>query len=577
MTAKDRPNSAFLNIRYVKKGVCRGVSLLTRPSISDRVGYAGPMFPGSFPAAVLSLIVALLSVSCVQNKASKSEPAPNRSDNHLSQARSADPTTLRTNEPLAFEIRIKPGLLNNPTNGRMLLLFSRKANSSAPTVNWFKLEPVFAKELTNFAPGQTVEFLLSDFRSPTAFAFPKPLDGLEPGVWYVQALFDLDETTANFTDGPGNLYSSQTRCELHRGKGGRYELELSQWIEGATLQTNEWVKLFEFQSPSLTRFHRKPVFLRAGVVLPPAHTNSGKRFPAVYVIPGFTGRHTAAASFIESSRGERWKEGKWPHQGVLVLLDPDVPHGHSVFANSDNNGPVGDALIQEFIPALEREFRLISEPQARAVTGHSSGGWSSLWLQITYPKFFGGCWSTAPDPVDFTAFQTINIYNDRNGHWTAEGLPRPIARDLHRATLNVAEMNHFEYVTGPGGQLDSFNAVFSRKGRDGLPEPVMDPLSGRIDRSVAESWRRYDIRDILQKNWSQLAPDLKGKIHIICGTWDTFYLEPAVEKLKAFLDTTDFGGYVEFVPGDHSNIVQRQLQDRIQQEIATMFQGVERQ
>jgi len=27
--------------------------------------------------------------------------------------------------------------------------------------------------------------------------------------------------------------------------------------------------------------------------------------------------------------------------------------GHSVYANSDNNGPWGDALIKEFIPALE--------------------------------------------------------------------------------------------------------------------------------------------------------------------------------------------------------------------------------
>ena len=62
------------------------------------------------------------------------------------------------------------------------------------------------------------------------------------------------------------------------------------------------------------------------------------------------------------------------------------------------------------------------------MTGHSSGGWASLWLQISYSDLFGGCWSTAPDPVDFRAFQTLNIYEDRNGHWTREGLPRPVAR-----------------------------------------------------------------------------------------------------------------------------------------------------
>ncbi len=37
-------------------------------------------------------------------------------------------------------------------------------------------------------------------------------------------------------------------------------------------------------------------------------------------------------------------------------------------------------------------------------SGHSSGGWSSLWLQIEHPEVFGGVWSLAPDPVDFRDF-----------------------------------------------------------------------------------------------------------------------------------------------------------------------------
>ena len=48
-------------------------------------------------------------------------------------------------------------------------------------------------------------------------------------------------------------------------------------------------------------------------------------------------------------------------------------------------------------PQVERRFK---GPGAsggggaaqRFVTGISSGGWSSLWLQITYPDKFAGCW-----------------------------------------------------------------------------------------------------------------------------------------------------------------------------------------
>src|SRR5690606_22438342 len=100
------------------------------------------------------------------------------------------------------------------------------------------------------------------------------------------------------------------------------------------------------------------------------------RFPAVYVIPGFSGRHDSAFRFMDGRRGRKWREGEWPYRAFRVVLDPDVPLGHSVFANSDNNGPVGDALVRELIPEIERRFRAIPEPAARAVTGVSSGGWS---------------------------------------------------------------------------------------------------------------------------------------------------------------------------------------------------------
>ena len=112
---------------------------------------------------------------------------------------------------------------------------------------------------------------------------------------------------------------------------------------------------------------------------------------------------------------------------IRVVLDPDCGTGHHVFADSATNGPRGAALIEEFIPYLERRFPLLADPRARLLNGHSSGGWSSLWLQVTYPDFFGGTWSTSPDPVDFRDFQRINIYasgenmfRDRDGNRAAD-------------------------------------------------------------------------------------------------------------------------------------------------------------
>jgi hypothetical protein len=347
------------------------------------------------------------------------------------------------------------------------------------------------------------------------------------------------------------------------------ELRADQIIRPRAPQDTDGVKLVEIRSRRLSEFHGRDVFLRAGVVLPDGFaTNTTRRYPAVYVVPGFGGRHTSAWS--SSRAGGR--EGKTvPH--LRVVLDPDTPLGHSVFANSANNGPVGDALVQELIPEIERRFRGLSDPAARLVTGHSSGGWGSLWLQVAYPDVFGGCWSTAPDPVDFRSFQTVNIYEDLNGLWTREGQPRPVARTREKPLMTLQQLQHYEHVVGYGGQLDSFDAVFSPRGRDGRPQPLIHKLTGDIDHSVAEHWKQYDIRLILERNWATLGPKLKGKIHVLAGGWDTFYLDGAAVHLREFLRTTDYGGYVELLPGDHGSFLTEPVRDRIESEMAVRLKA----
>src|SRR5262249_5179127 len=152
-------------------------------------------------------------------------------------------------------------------------------------------------------------------------------------------------------------------------------------------------------SKLLSDFHKRPVKMRAGVVLPKSFaTVPKKQYPVVYEIPGFSGTHFMAHGMTNRT-DVAGVEMLW------VVLDPSCRLGHHVFADSANNGPCGRALIEELIPFIEKEFRGLGAPAARFVTGHSSGGWSSLWLQVTYPEFFGGVWSTAPDPVDFRDFQ----------------------------------------------------------------------------------------------------------------------------------------------------------------------------
>jgi S-formylglutathione hydrolase FrmB len=243
--------------------------------------------------------------------------------------------------------------------------------------------------------------------------------------------------------------------------------------------------------------------------------------------------------------------------------------GHHVFADSATNGPRGRALVEELIPHIEATFPVIRAASARLLNGHSSGGWSSLWLQVTYPETFGGVWSTSPDPVDFRDFQGIGIYErGENMFRDRDGNRRPLARRGGRPVLFFDGFSRMEDALGDGGQLRSFEAVFSPLGPDGRPRRLWDRTTGAIDPEVALAWQKYDIRLVLERNWPALGPKLSGKLHVITGALDTFYLEGAVRLLKESLATLESDAVVEVIPGkDHTSILDAALAARLDREM----------
>ncbi len=111
--------------------------------------------------------------------------------------------------------------------------------------------------------------------------------------------------------------------------------------------------------------------MHAAVLLPQSYYDQpDRRYPVIFEIPGFGGTHYVGK--FEKPIPEDNKQGV---EFLRVYLDASCPLGHHVFADSANNGPVGEALIKELIPALDKAYRTIAEPSARFLTGHSSGGW----------------------------------------------------------------------------------------------------------------------------------------------------------------------------------------------------------
>jgi enterochelin esterase-like enzyme len=485
--------------------------------------------------------------------------------------------------PLRFRITLSKELAAKATAGRLFVLMAEGQEDRqvlttgfSPGSNWLA-----AMEVQHFAPGETVEF------NPDALAYPKPFSQAKSGNYQFMAVLDTDHNYAYNGMGEGDLYSAVVKKDgLNPAGTVPVELLLSKRQEARVApKDSENVKLAEFQSPMLTAFWGRPVKMRAGVVLPPSfRANPKQTYPTVFHVHGFGGNHYGAWR-AEAGLTKAMSEGKQMEM-IHVFLDGSFPTGHHEFADSVNNGPWGRALTEEFIPYLEKHFRLMPRPYARFLMGHSSGGWSTLWLQITYPEVFGGTWSTAPDPVDLRSFTGIDVTPNStdNAYRNRDGKAKNLVRMNGQEVATIEEFVKQEEVQGEyGGQFASFEWVWSPKDKDGRPMKLFNRVTGELDPEVLQAWQRYDIRLILEKNWAKLEPKLRGKINVICGDADTFHLNEAVAMLCDFFKRKGSDAVCELVPGrDHGNLFRPSpaypdgLEARIAKEMQASFEKAEK-
>lgn len=106
-----------------------------------------------------------------------------------------------------------------------------------------------------------------------------------------------------------------------------------------------------------------------------------------------------------------------------------------------------------------------------------------------------------------------------------------------------------DQVLGRGGQMRSFDAVFSPKDERGEPKRAWDPITGQVNNEIISYWKKYDISMKIEDNWDQLKPLLAGKIHVAMGDLDTFYLEGATVKMAERLKILGSDAKIEMVPG----------------------------
>ena len=496
------------------------------------------------------------------------------------------PPCLRAQAP-RFEVSVPAGVHPGPLTGRVVLVLARRAEPE-PRLTISPSGPaLLAIDVEQLPAGRTAVL------DTAALGYPRGLAELPPGDYFAQVVINVYEEVRrsdghrvwlHFNDGSqepfqvaaGNLYSDVQAVRL--GAGDTVRIAVAHVVPSRERPADtEWVKHVRLESPKLSAFWGRPVFVHATVLLPKGYGDRPEvRYPSVYTLG-----HNVPFSFSTDSSRARglgtlnsvtgletgfdfyraWSADGFP-RFIAISLEQQTPYfPDSYSVNSANNGPYGDAIVTEIIPALEAQFRILAKPYARLLEGASTGGWQTLALTLQHPDFFGGAWVLQPDPIDFRKDQLTNIYADTNAFVLPTGPFTTTERPFRRSTEGQVvwtsrQLSRFEEVLGTRGrsgyQLEGWEAVYGPVGSDGYPRPLWNKLTGSIDREVAAYWREqgFDLREFAQRNWTTLGPRLAGKLHFFAGDMDDFYLNLAVYQFEEFLkNTTDPRSDAEFTYG----------------------------
>ncbi|HWF19339.1 MAG TPA: alpha/beta hydrolase-fold protein, partial [Verrucomicrobiae bacterium] len=459
---------------------------------------------------------------------------------------------------LRFEVTADKKLCDSPVTGRLLVILDRHPMPE-PRLGMHADGPdapfIIGRDVNDLAPG--VKAVVDG----KCITFPiTNLSQLPAADYYVQALLmtNIDIRSPNSY---GNLYSELRQVHLDPSHSSTVKLQLTHRIPGEKIPADtDLIKFIKIQSPLLSKFHGRPIYLRAGIVLPRDFAKETRKYPLWVRIGGWGTRYTMVQALMDKNTPFRknWMADGTPRM-ILLQLDGAGPYGDPYQVNSANNGPYGDAITQELIPLVEEKFRGIGKPHARVLSGLSTGGWVSLALQVYYPDFFNGTWTFCPDGVDFRAFELVNIYEDTNTYVNEYGCERPSERAVNGdVRLYMRREVQFENVLGTGDSWTmsgkdwcAWNAVYGPRGADGRPTALWDPQTGKIDRALAEEWKKYDLRLVMEQNWKTLGPKLQGKLRISVGDADNYFLNNAVHLLDDFLSHADppYKGRIVFGPG----------------------------
>lgn len=288
-----------------------------------------------------------------------------------------------------------------------------------------------------------------------------------------------------------------------------------------------------------------PATRRVPVYLPPGYDKS-QRYPSIYLLSGFGSR---GLRFLND---ELWAENM-PQQLdrlissgtvrplIVVMPDASTRYGGSQYVNSPATGNYDDHII-ELVGYIEGKYSTIAEPAARAIVGHSSGGFGALWHGMHHPDVF-------------------SLVADHSGDKCYELEFKPNFGDLLRYWEQVGDEGITELLRDPGAGLAAgaphgvisllaTAAAYSPNAASpwGLDLP-MDLRSGELRENVWQRWLAFDPLHLIDSHEDAIR-SLK-LLYIDCARFDEYNLLYGARRFTQKLRSLGIPHHYEEYEGTH--------------------------
>lgn len=148
------------------------------------------------------------------------------------------------------------------------------------------------------------------------------------------------------------------------------------------------------------------------VYLPPDYETSQRSYPVLYLLHGFGDDQTGWVQFGEvlTIADEAIKTGQ---ATSMIIVMPDANTGKPGYVN-DAKGEwrYEDFFFQEFMPFIEKTYRIKADKRYRAIAGLSMGGEGTFIYALHHPELFSSACplSAATGPANIAEIKNYRLW-----------------------------------------------------------------------------------------------------------------------------------------------------------------------